>query len=421
MLLWAGSMTLFELSHFVKEKPLYEQGFILLPHLSSLAYGVGPGGEITDTYSFFVIGVLHLIASGVVGLGGIYHSIFGPERLEETSYGSVFAFQWQDRFRVTSILGAHLVALGFASYLLFLKGIYFGGMYDTSASGGGDVRLIKASNVTLNPFVVGRYLLRAPFGSEGWIISVNNLEDIIGGHYWVGQLCLIGGFWHISTRPFSAVVRSFTWSGEAYLSYSLSALSLFGFIAAVFSWYNNTAYPSEFYGPTGPEASQAQSFTFLVRDQKLGVKIASSQGPTALPKYLMRSPTGEIIFGGETMRFWSMQGQWVEPLRTSYGLDIYKLQSDIQTWQERRAAEYMTHAPLGSLNSVGGVATEVNSVNYVSPRSWLTSSHWVLAYFLLVGHWWHAGRSRSSALSVERGLSRTFEPILFMRDRKSVV
>ena len=48
----------------------------------------------------------------------------------------------------------------------------------------------------------------------------------------------------------------------------------------------------------------------------------------------MRSPTGEIIFGGETMRFWSMQGGWVEPLRTSFGLDIYKIQSDIQTWQE---------------------------------------------------------------------------------------
>ena len=226
---------------------------------------------------------------------------------------------------------------------------------------------------------------------------------------------MFGGLWHLVTRPFKAVVRSFTWSGEAYLAYSLAALSFLGFTAAVFSWYNNSAYPSEFYGPTGPEASQAQSFTFLVRDQKLGVKVASSQGPTALPKYLMRSPTGEIIFGGETMRFWSMQGQWVEPLRTSYGLDIYKIQSDIQTWQERRAAEYMTHAPLGSLNSVGGVATEVNSVNYVSPRSWLTSSHWFFAYFLLVGHWWHAGRARASSLSVERGLSRIYEPLLFMR------
>jgi hypothetical protein len=32
----------------------------------------------------------------------------------------------------------------------------------------------------------------------------------------------------------------------------------------------------------------------------LGIKISSSQGPTALGKYLMRSPTGEIIFGGES-------------------------------------------------------------------------------------------------------------------------
>ena len=173
-------------------------------------------------------------------------------------------------------------------------------------------------------------------------------------------------------------------------------------------------YPSEFFGPTGPEASQAQGFTFLVRDQKLGIKVSSNQGPTALPKYLMRSPSGEIIFGGETMRFWSMSSGWVEPLRNSGGLDIYKIKKDIQCWQERRAAEFMTHAPLGSLNSVGGVATEVNSVNYVSPRSWLTSSHWVLSYFMLVGHWWHAGRSRSAALSFEKGISRVYEPLLYI-------
>ena len=100
----------------------------------------------------------------------------------------------------------------------------------------------------------------------------------------------------------------------------------------------------------------------------------------------MRSPTGEVIFGGETMRFWSQSSPWLEALRESKGLDVYKLQADVQTWEERRASEYMTHAPLGSLNSVGGLATEINSINYVSPRSWLTCSHWVLGFFVLVGH-----------------------------------
>ena len=95
-----------------------KQGFILLPHLATLAYSIGPGGEITDIYSYFVSSALHLICSGILGLrkpkeslhrglGGIYHAIFGPERLEETTYGFVFAYEWQDRFRITAILGAH--------------------------------------------------------------------------------------------------------------------------------------------------------------------------------------------------------------------------------------------------------------------------------------------------------------------------
>jgi len=40
----------------------------------------------------------------------------------------------------------------------------------------------------------------------------------------------------------------------------------------------------------------------------------------------------------------------------------------------------MIHAPLGSLNSVGGVATEINSINYVSPRSCLTCWHCTLSF-----------------------------------------
>ncbi len=70
-------------------------------------------------------------------------------------------------------------------------------------------------------------------------------------HIWIGTLEILGGLWHIYTTPWPWARRAFVWSGEAYLSYSLGAIALMGFIACCMSWFNNTAYPSEFYGPTG--------------------------------------------------------------------------------------------------------------------------------------------------------------------------
>ncbi|KAL2223611.1 UNVERIFIED_CONTAM: Photosystem II CP43 reaction center protein [Sesamum indicum] len=368
---WAGAMNLFEVAHFVPEKPMYEQGLILLPHLATLGWGVGPGGEVIDTFPYFVSGVLHLISSAVLGFGGIYHALLGPETLEESF--PFFGYVWKDRNKMTTILGIHLILLGLGAFLLVFKALYFGGVYDTWAPGGGDVR--KITNLTLSPSIIFGYLLKSPFGGEGWIVSVDDLEDIIGGHGLYPSLVSL----------------------LVVLSGSIIPLIL-----------------AEFYGPTGPEASQAQAFTFLVRDQRLGANVGSAQGPTGLGKYLMRSPTGEVIFGGETMRFWDLRAPWLEPLRGPNGLDLSRLKKDIQPWQERRSAEYMTHAPLGSLNSVGGVATEINAVNYVSPRSWLATSHFVLGFFFFVGHLWHAGRARAAAAGFEKGIDRDFEPALSM-------
>jgi photosystem II CP43 chlorophyll apoprotein len=93
---------------------------------------------------------------------------------------------------------------------------------------------------------------------SGWTLqgmaSVNNLEDVVGGHIWIGALCILGGIWHIATQPKQWAKGLFIWSGEAYLSYSQGALAYMGFLAAYFVSVNDTVYPSVFFGPVGVRA-----------------------------------------------------------------------------------------------------------------------------------------------------------------------
>ncbi|TVP63913.1 MAG: chlorophyll a/b binding light-harvesting protein [Nodularia sp. (in: Bacteria)] len=240
IVLWAGATTLFELAHFNPSQPMYEQGLILLPHLATLGWGVGSGGQVLDTYPYFAIGVIHLISSAFLGLGGIFHALRGPAILEQRF--SFFAYRWEDANKMTTILGIHLVLLGLGAGLLVAKSMFFGGLYDANL---GQVRVI--SHPTWNSTVIFGYLFGG--GGRNWIAGVNNLEDLVGGHTWVSILCIAGGIWHITTQPFAWAKKLFVWSGEAYLAYSLGALALMSVIAAYFVSVNTLAYPVEFYGP----------------------------------------------------------------------------------------------------------------------------------------------------------------------------
>ena len=206
IVLWAGAMTLFELSRLDPSLPMYEQGLILLPNLASLGIGVGANGFVVDTYPYFAIGVVHLVSSAILGAGGVYHAVLGPDRLDPKGFG----YAWSDGRKMTTILGIHLVLLGVGALLLVLKATQFGGLYDPAIA---NIRLV--TQPTLNPLRIFGYLVGIT--PDGWTLrgmaAVNNLEDVVGGHLWIGAICILGGVWHIQTAPTRWAKGLFVWSG----------------------------------------------------------------------------------------------------------------------------------------------------------------------------------------------------------------
>ncbi|MFB8787903.1 MAG: chlorophyll a/b binding light-harvesting protein, partial [Potamolinea sp.] len=135
MVFWAGAIALFELHIFDPTQPMYQQNLIVLPNLARLGFGVSEGGQVIDTYPYFVIGVLHLISSAFLGVGGLFHALKSPDVIEDKFYG----YRWDDANKMTTILGIHLIFLGVGAWLLVTKAMFFGGIYDPTIS---QVRLV---------------------------------------------------------------------------------------------------------------------------------------------------------------------------------------------------------------------------------------------------------------------------------------
>ena len=246
IMFWAGSITLLEVTNFDPNIAPYDQGLLLIPNLARLGWGVGADGAIVDTYPYFVIGLLHLIASAVLGAGGLFHVFRGVANLKDADGRAVkFHYEWNDPKQLGFILGHHLIFLGAAALLFVGKAVFWGGIYDSTIA---EVRIISDPN--LNPVSIFGYVFGLSNGvwNPLGMAAVDNLENIIGGHVWVGVACITGGAWHITRPPLDWAKKAFTYNGHAILSYSLAGVALMAFTSAYFVAFNDLAFPPEFYG-----------------------------------------------------------------------------------------------------------------------------------------------------------------------------
>jgi photosystem II CP43 chlorophyll apoprotein len=260
IMFWAGSITISQVIQYDPSRPLGEQELSLLANLARLGWGVGADGQLVNLYPYFVIGMLHLVASAVLGAGGLFHVFGGPAKLKDaTGQAKKFHYEWDDPKQLTLILGHHLLFLGAAAFGFVLKATRFGGIYDPAVGG---VRLITQPN--LNPVDIFGYLVGlTPDGWNAWgMAHVNNLEDVVGGHIWIGALLLAGGAWHILIK--SPIIVPIRLNADAILSYSLGALAFMALVSWAFVSHNTTVFPIDLYGADRRGMAAVQFFLGLL-------------------------------------------------------------------------------------------------------------------------------------------------------------
>ena len=239
MMFWAGAFTLFELARYDASVPMGNQGLICLPHLATLGIGGIEGGVITEPYGCTVIAVLHLIFSGVLGAGGLLHSMKYEGDLGNYPEGSrpkKFDFEWDDPNRLTFILGHHLIFLGLAN-IQFVEWARIHGIWDTAQG------VTRKVQYNLDVGMIWNH--------QGDFLAINNLEDVMGGHAFLAFFLIVGGAFHIATKQFGEYTEfkgKGLLSAEAVLSYSLAGVGYMAFVAAFWASTNTTVYPTEFFG-----------------------------------------------------------------------------------------------------------------------------------------------------------------------------
>ncbi|WP_320677151.1 chlorophyll a/b binding light-harvesting protein [Prochlorococcus sp. MIT 1300] len=246
----AGASTLWDLARYDPSVPMGHQGLVSIPHLASIGIGFDESGVWTGAGVFF-IAAFHLICSMVYGGAGLLHSavfsedtqnssgLFAPDRPEHRQ-AKRFKLEWDNPDNQTFILGHHLIFLGVAN-IWFVEWARVHGIYDPA------IDAIRQVEYNLN--------LAHIWNHQFDFLTINNLEDVMGGHAFLAFAQILGGAHHIATKMGSGLLGPYTkfkgaglLSAEAILSWSLAGIGWMAIIAAFWCATNTTVYPEAWYG-----------------------------------------------------------------------------------------------------------------------------------------------------------------------------
>jgi len=233
----AGGSTLWELARYNPEIPMGHQSSIFLAHLASLGIGFDEAGVWTGA-GVATIAIFHLIFSAVYGTAGLAHSLLFDPDLKDGPIPTTkkFKLEWDNPDNLTFILGHHLIFFGVAC-IWFVEWARIHGIYDPA------VGAIRQVEYDLN--------LSHIWDHQFDFLTIDSLEDVMGGHAFLAFLQITGGAFHIATKQVGEYTKfkgSGLLSAEAILSWSLAGIGWMAVVAAFWCAQNTTVYPIEWFG-----------------------------------------------------------------------------------------------------------------------------------------------------------------------------
>jgi len=220
------------------------QSSIFLAHLASIGIGFDNAGVWTGA-GVAEIAIVHLILSMVYGGGGLLHSVLFTGDMQDSKIAQArkFKLEWDNPDNQTFILGHHLVFFGVAC-IWFVEWARWHGIYDPA------IGAIRQVDYNLDLSMIWQ--------RQFDFLSIDSLEDVMGGHAFLAFVEITGGLFHViaGSTPWQSK-RLGEWSkfkganllsAEAILSWSLAGIGWMAIVAAFWCATNTTVYPEAWYG-----------------------------------------------------------------------------------------------------------------------------------------------------------------------------